>query len=522
VLNRVVNQGRLKKVRNEIIHNLKATYKETDIYKVLQTGDLANLDGLPEDEQEKLRHLRELKDAIYSEEFRAFVQDITGCGELVEKTDCSCNIYAQGGHLLCHDDVIGTRRVSYIIYLTDPENEWRSEDGGALALYDCIDNPEEKGKKLPLPQSHPLKRILPLWNTMVMFAVLPGKSFHDIEEVVTSDNPRLSISGWFHGKTPPEGSEKATLNQILANGKKGEEQSSAIANLDKVDPFSKFDSPVDAQEWLDEDDINLLAKYVNVQYLVKGTAEKIAEKFVEESHIQLHSFLNEEWAQRMSQGVKKLDEKEDFYVTKIPSYTSGVNEAWKVRGPTHKQRYLELSQSETSDDDEVSKMLREVNTACFGSKAFQKLACFMTKVAINSTRSTVRRLRPGLDYTMAHNGVETTDYQLDATFSFVDSSEQWAIGEVGAYDCYMVNDSEAEGVNNASAEVYRETREEDDETITLPATRNCLNLVLSNEGVMKFTKYVSANAPGSRWDIINEYEITPEDDEDEAGGIDLN
>jgi hypothetical protein len=38
-----------------------------------------------------------------------FVQSITGCGELSDKTDCSCNVYAKGGHLLCHDDVIGTR-----------------------------------------------------------------------------------------------------------------------------------------------------------------------------------------------------------------------------------------------------------------------------------------------------------------------------------------------------------------------------------------------------------------------------
>ena len=44
-------------------------------------------------------------------------------------------IFHAGCHLLCHDDVIGTRRVSYIIYLTDPDDEWRDEDGGALELY---------------------------------------------------------------------------------------------------------------------------------------------------------------------------------------------------------------------------------------------------------------------------------------------------------------------------------------------------------------------------------------------------
>ena len=45
------------------------------------------------------------------------------------------SILLPGCHLLCHDDVIGTRRVSYIIYLTDPDDEWRQEDGGALELY---------------------------------------------------------------------------------------------------------------------------------------------------------------------------------------------------------------------------------------------------------------------------------------------------------------------------------------------------------------------------------------------------
>ena len=79
----------------------------------------------------------------------------------------------------------------------------------------------------------------------------------------------------------------------------------------------------------------------------------------------------------------------------------------------------------------------------------------------------------------------------------------------------MVNDAEAKGPNNASAEVYCEADEEDDETVTLPAAANCLNLVLCNESVMRFTKYVSASAPGSRWDLLNEFQVTPDDDDDD-------
>jgi hypothetical protein len=36
---------------------------------------------------------------------------------------------------------------------------------------------------------------------------------------------------------------------------------------------------------------------------------------------------------------------------------------------------------------------------------------------------------------------------------------------------------------------------------------NCLLLVLRDERVMRFVKYVSAAAEGSRWDVCGEYEI---------------
>jgi hypothetical protein len=44
-------------------------------------------------------------------------------------------VYARGSHLLCHDDVIGTRCVSYILYLSRPGQQWVPRLGGALELY---------------------------------------------------------------------------------------------------------------------------------------------------------------------------------------------------------------------------------------------------------------------------------------------------------------------------------------------------------------------------------------------------
>jgi len=113
----------------------------------------------------------------------------------------SVNSYTKGCHLLNHDDVIGTRRVSYILYMPLPHtSKWKEEWGGALELY-----PTKLGKDgIPEPVAVPCKKIPPSWNQFVFFEVQPGKSFHSVEEVVVGgegdeqDRERLSISGWFH------------------------------------------------------------------------------------------------------------------------------------------------------------------------------------------------------------------------------------------------------------------------------------------------------------------------------------
>ncbi len=57
-----------------------------------------------------------------------------GCGELSDQTDCACNVHAAGGHLLCHDDVIGNRKVSYIVYLTGERGGMKEYKGGGREI----------------------------------------------------------------------------------------------------------------------------------------------------------------------------------------------------------------------------------------------------------------------------------------------------------------------------------------------------------------------------------------------------
>jgi len=115
----------------------------------------------------------------------------------------SVNSYTKGCHLLNHDDVIGTRRVSYILYMPLPHYQfWQKDWGGALELY-----PTKLGPNgIPEPECVPAKSIPPSWNQFIFFEVQPGQSFHSVEEVVVDEEgrERLSISGWFHAAQPGE------------------------------------------------------------------------------------------------------------------------------------------------------------------------------------------------------------------------------------------------------------------------------------------------------------------------------
>ena len=600
VLDQLCTDERMRKIHHEVTNNMKADFKETDLFKVFQTGDLATLDGGKESAMPNLFALRK---AIYSSEFRQFVQDITGCGELTDRVDCSCNAYAHGCHLLCHDDVIGTRRISYIIYLTDPDDPWTAEDGGALELYPLIDSSivtttsetgDGKGTvqtvQQGVPTSLPGGTLLPLYNTMLIFAVQPGRSYHSVQEVFNSEKPRISISGWYHATTPPVGSDKSSLKQIMTLG-------------DDHRVFSQFTGAASAAKnsmlagalTLSKKELKELSAWINPNYLAPAAMKDINEQFCANSSLQLNDFIRSDVAYKLTSALITTDEAQNAGHGKPQlNYSLGTSDAWQLVGPPHKRRHLAYNPTTSSDDtkktpqDEVGAMLDAIRQQLFRSAVFAKYLQIVTALEPLGYKDEVRRFRPGLDYTVAHYGVLTKVARLDATLCFVnddkdlqdkllgkpseksvakpadtaskkaakkseesDNSDEeeeddddyelsyeevWDGGEVGGFECYI--EAEEDPENAEAAEVYRgsynsvngntksekpekkskkggaEEEEEEDNTTSLlsvSACNNTLNLVMRDEGVMKFIKYVSANAPGSRWDIAVEYEITPPD-----------
>ena len=220
-----------EKVLDEIKKNSKVKFKESDLFRVYQSIDLGNLrhdenddDGNGATKKESqykktntklMPNVMKLRKMLYSPQYRAYMEQLSDLepGTLTDEIDCAANCHAKGCHLLCHDDVIGTRKISYILYLTDPEPEWTDGDGGRLELYDSIvleekktilnDNNINYSDKIPcgdlatkrrIPGVFPSKTILPRFNSMAYFIVQPGVSFHSVQEVFC-ERPRLSIQG---------------------------------------------------------------------------------------------------------------------------------------------------------------------------------------------------------------------------------------------------------------------------------------------------------------------------------------
>jgi len=443
VVSGLIDDSLLRSVRTEILDNIHFTPKETDIYKIHQSGDLANLDGLDPAALEKLPSLLKLRDALYSKDFREWVSHVSGAGPVSgKKTDMAVNVYVPGCHLLCHDDVIGSRRVSYILYLTNPDKPWKAEWGGALRLYPVDDKIGEDGKMYKVPQSEWTKVIPPAWNQLSFFAVQPGESFHDVEEVYrraqgesAEDDGgrfRMAISGWFHIPQPGEEGYEPGLEERLA------EKSSLQQLQGRADEFDEpqnvwIDSEVkglpavggdkDHKEDLTEKDLEFLLQYLTPNYLTPDTVEELNELFAEESMLQLSNFLNQKFSDRLRE---QLEDKDG--ITRSPEF--------KTSRPPHKHRYQYLQPSEdqrAGDSMPYEQLLNDL----LPSLPFRKWLSLATGLALKKCSVLARQFRKSLDYQLAQS-YEGEDPQLEYTLSITPTrgwgADEQADGEDGGAD----------------------------------------------------------------------------------------
>jgi hypothetical protein len=291
----------------------------------------------------------------------------------------------------------------------------------------------------------------------------------------------------------------------------------------------------------DDDNDNIyLSKYINNIYLQSDTIIKINKQFCIDSSMQLKDFIKKDIVDKLLHVIKQSDTSYELGNGRSPkNYELGIGNGWQLVGPPHKRRYLLHNDSSnttnttntTNDDSTIGLLLTEIREL-FRTPAFSRYVKKLTTLTTIGYRDEIRRFRPGLDYTVAHFGVMTKIPRLDATLCFVDETTTtttnddnnnnddeeeyscWDSGDVGGFECYIEADSE--GLE--ASEVYRQDKKDDAEESLLSVTPgfNTLSLVLRDQEIMRFIKYLGAAAPGSRFDIAMEYEIIqPESNDDD-------
>jgi len=443
----------------EIKDHSTVAYKESDLFSVYQSMDLGN--ALDADKVPTVCWLRRL---LLSPEFINYMEECTGLSIDPHKLDASVNGHAPGGHLLCHDDVISTRCLSFVLYLT--KENWTTDNGGLLELY-----PAQNGEPVALPT----KSIVPTRNSLALFPVVPGVSFHAVSEVL-QDEPRLSLQGWYHHKKPPPQIEAVPTRQLLLQ----ESQSGLV--LQDVDGSGEFTSQDQAY----------LEQYIDSTYFTPDAMAEIRQVFEDESSVQL---------QRFFVGMDDMLE----HLKEAPSIDT---HGWTLQGPAHKQRYLEYTG--TGDDARVWEAWLEERQQVLCSPSMVRYLHHICQITPVQVGSIVRCFQPGRDYTVAY--VQDVQRRLDVTWCACVDNAIWSTGNVGGYECYVAQTEEDDG----PAEVYQQDNEDDDgPLLSVHASNNTLSLVLRDEGTLRFVKYTSAAAPSPRWDVAVEYALVEEEEEEQ-------
>ncbi|KAL5347551.1 putative component of NuA3 histone acetyltransferase complex [Pseudogymnoascus australis] len=584
VIHDLMNDSLLRAVRTEVRENVHFTPKETDIYKIHQSGDLANLDGLDDAALERLPSLLKLRDALYSPAFRKYAEAITGAGALSgKKTDMAINVYTPGCHLLCHDDVIGSRRISYILYLPDPDIPWKEEWGGALRLYPTTKLPGGDGEVTTVPSADFAKSIPPAWNQLSFFAVQPGLSFHDVEEVYHAPTAaqqekeggrvRMAISGWFHipqeseeGYVPGAEETLALKSSLVQLQGKADEYDFPKETPHPIPAAEPAPSPSDDDdEGLEAEDIDFLLKYLTPTYLTPDTIEQVNAHFQENSAVSIDQILSAKFSARLR---AHLDTAE---ASPLPATAAEIEASspWRVAKPPHKHRFLYLEPSTAAaprgGEEEHKNPVQELVDDLLPSREFRKWLAIATGCGIRDFNVLGRRFRRGKDYALAtsHEG----EPRLEVCLAFtptkgwgVDDDEEEEEEEeepkeevaakgkkgkkaaaaakakadaakaakaaaaaeeddVGGHEVYMAAEDDDD---SADAAIYKATTgdEEDNVLFTVPAAWNKMSIVLRDEGVLRFVKYVSRNAKGDRWDVSGLYGVDDEDDDEDDEGED--
>ena len=400
---------------------LRFNEKNNDLYKFQQSAALTSQSG---------GCIEKLRSRLMTE-VRAWIMDMMDV-ELEENTlDLFCAKYNQTDTLLCHDDELEGRKIAFIFYLS--RESWTEKDGGLLELFNTDDNGDP---------GEVVRKLLPRQNSFAFFEVSPV-SFHQVSEVLSQTKERLSLSGWFHGKSAPRKPRSSLA------------PSAFLPSLD-----------------LEEDEF---FSWINPVYLEPETQGEIQSQFEENSEISLAQFLTGEQYSRVSQAL------------------AGRENLWRREGPADRRWCHVLAGEQTNTNTSLTAALR-----FFSSQPFLLLLSNLTglrfhqlasapeeseeeeeeekeepeggKIFNPRCRGQFSRWSPGTYTLVRDDDQEQAEFALDLRMFF--NVPGWS-PEMGGQTSYIA-------------------RGEDEELVTVEPEENTLSLVYRDKESLKFVKFVNS------------------------------
>ncbi|KAF5306979.1 hypothetical protein FQR65_LT07202 [Abscondita terminalis] len=243
VKNILENKEILNKVVEEF-YDIEWNKRSLDLYEFFQSVDLKKIN---------FPNIGNVYDFLKNE-VKNWIEALTD----LELTDISatCSLYGHTDYLLVHDDQQEDRLIAFVLYFTGPR-DWKIDNGGSLQLF----SKDERGEPLT-----PVKNIFPQDNQFVFFQVT-NDSYHQVAEVLSKEDCRMSINGWFHTRIPLKFNTPTVVIPdfgLFSN-----------CNLEPKDV------EIDFEFWIESD------------YLDLETAKSIQQQIEEESEISLQNFLTE-------------------------------------------------------------------------------------------------------------------------------------------------------------------------------------------------------------------------------------
>lgn len=282
-------------------------------------------------------------------------------------------------------------------------------------------------------------------------------------------------------------------------------------------------------------EIIYLSTLLNSAYLSAATLDHLRVQFLETSQLVLADFLRKDIALELETLIKaeeeavvagRRSEVNGRFVDGILDQSAGEKDGWEIIGPPHIQRFTALINSSQSKN-RLTILLREIELL-FTSIEFRTLLAALTSLIPLSHTTQVRRFRPSLDYTLARGEPSTGEAKLDVGLNLTpihllapDSIEleKWESGEQGGWELWIASDEDSDEATYGGAQKGQkpegEEEEDDGPLLALEPGWNRLHLVLRDPGVLKFVKYVSSAAPGSRFDIGGEWDVGMIEEEEE-------